>query len=57
LTVMGGTLKRNLGIYLVYLGLLAVIGISVRYLGLDMMVGIWFAIGVACVFAVLWPRW
>ncbi|MEW6458352.1 MAG: hypothetical protein AB1441_04700 [Bacillota bacterium] len=54
---MGGTLKRNLGIYSVYLGLLAVIGISVRYLGLDMMVGIWFAIGVACVFAVLWPRW
>ena len=54
---MGGTLKRNLGIYSVYLGLLAVIGIYVRYLGLDMMVGIWFAIGVACVFAVLWPRW
>ncbi|MBE0466596.1 MAG: hypothetical protein IBX71_05145 [Candidatus Desulforudis sp.] len=50
-------MRKNLAIYGFYLSLLGVIGASVRYLGLDTQTGIWAAIGVGCVFAVLWPRW
>jgi hypothetical protein len=51
------TLRKNVAVYSLYLLLLAVIGIAARYLGLDSKVALWAAIGIACVFGVLWPRW
>jgi len=55
--MFSSALRRNIAIYGLYLSLLGIVGIAVRFLGLDTTIGIWAAIGIACVFAILWPRW
>lgn len=49
--------KRNLIIYGIFLAILAVIAIAVKFLGLSPKIGLWAAVIAAAGWAIFWPRW
>ena len=53
----GRTMKRNVFIYGSYLGLLGIITLAIQTFSLNPKIGLWIALFIATIYAILWPRW